>query len=157
VAFHLHSFGLHSTGLASVLGIPARYATDYLQGRVDLTEQQAIQFARLLQVTPAELIRPLTPEEAAEWRFYRISASHHVAVWQRTRFAWQSHGLSMNQAASSMGFTAPHVCLALKPEGRRRILPLPSAVKLATSCDLPAGAKTFIADLTDPNPNNLQR
>ena len=73
VAFHLHSFGLRSTGLANVLGISARYATDYLQGRVDLTEQQAIQFARLLQVNPAELIRPLTPEEAAEWRFYRIS------------------------------------------------------------------------------------
>jgi hypothetical protein len=120
VAFHLHSFGLRSTGLANVLGISARYATDYLQGRVDLTEQQAIQFARLLQVNPAELIRPLTPEEAAEWRFYRISASHHVAVWQRARATWQHQGYSLSAAARLMGFTPAYVCLALQPDGRRR-------------------------------------
>jgi plasmid maintenance system antidote protein VapI len=152
VAFHLRSLGLHSTGLASVLGIPARYATDYLHGRVDLTEHQASQFARLLQMSPDDLIRPLTPEEAAEWRFYRISAAHHVAVWQRARSTWQDHGYSQLAAARVMGFTPAYVCQALQPAGRRRTLSWPPALRLADACRLPAGPETFIDGLDDPNP-----
>jgi predicted transcriptional regulator len=152
VAFHLRSFGLRSTGLASVLGISPRYATDYLHGRVELTEHQAINFARLLQISPDDLIRPLTPQEAAEWRFYRISAAHHVAVWQRARSIWQDHGYSLSAAARLMGFTPAYVCLALQPDGRRRTLSWPPALRLADTCRLPAGPETFIDGLEDPNP-----
>jgi hypothetical protein len=156
VAFHLHRLGLRSTALAHVLGLSdPRYVADYVQGRADLTEQQAIQFAHLVQVPAEDLLRPLTADEAFAWRFYRISAANHRTVWQRARAAWQSSDLSMSQAATIMGFSSTYVSLALKPDGRRRILSFPPASHLANHCSFPADS--LIAGLADPNPSNLQR
>jgi hypothetical protein len=155
VAFHLHSFGLRSTALSTVLGIskPHLFA-DYVHGRIALTERDAADFARFVQVPPDELLRPLSDDEAFAWRFYRISAAHHVTIWHRARDTWQLHGMSLSGAARVMGFSPTHACLALQPGSRRRILPLPPATRLADACAI--DVRTFIAELDDPNPNQRQ-
>jgi hypothetical protein len=153
MAFHLYRLGLRTTALSSLLGITdQRYVGDFVQGRNALNERHVSDFARLVQVAPEELLRPLTADEAEAWRFYRISAAHHVTVWHRARDAWQVQGLSLSGAARVMGFSPTHVCLALQPHRRRRILALPPAARLADACALPTGAEHFITGLEDPNP-----
>jgi hypothetical protein len=152
MAFHLYRLGLRSTALSSLLGITdQRYVADLVQGRHALTERDVADFARIVQVHPDELLRPLTADEAYAWHFYRVSAANHVKVWHRARDAWQVQGMSLSGAARVMGFSPTHVCLALKPASRRRILALPPAARLAEACALPAGVDTFITGLEDPN------
>jgi hypothetical protein len=154
----LHRLNLRSTALCAALATrDQRFAWDVVQGRLHLSERDAQALAAAVHLPSQELMRPLTAQEASEWRFYRISAAHHDVVWRRARDAWQRRGLSLTQAAHVMGFSPTHASLALKPDTRRRILALPPAARLADACALAAGAETFIIELDDPNPTKSDR
>jgi hypothetical protein len=153
VAFHLSRLQLRSTALCSALPATQRFAADVVQGRLNLSPRDVQAIAAALQLPIEDLLRPLTPEEAGAWRFYRISAAHHAVVWGRARDMWLKHRMTMSDAARVMGVSPAIPSQALHTRNPRRvILTLPPAAKLADACVVPAGAEHFITGLEDPNP-----
>lgn len=145
LAYHLHRTHNRTTALTRA-GITQdkQFASDLVQGRVAVTKRDIEFVARQLDISFSELVRPLTPEEDAEWTFYRVSGRNRLAVWERARALWLRNGLTDALAAQTMGVPKSKLSRALH-ETSKAVLSLDQAKKLAMTI----GSADLLAKLVE--------
>ncbi len=144
VAFHLHRTGCVGSRLtaSSFLSRPALQSL--AQGRFPLRTKEVGELAKSLGLSPRELLRNLSSEEAAAWAFYRTSARHRLHVWGRARACWELAGVSTRLAAAIMQMRSQNVTLAFNGRVGGRVLSRGPASALSRALDVRGGAETFL-------------
>lgn len=148
VAFHLRRLRLTGKALRDCGFCGGQEVTEIAQARYSMTERDANQLAKRLDISPDELLRDLTEEEKAEWLFYRLSAADPEAVWSKAKAAWKAAEKTDTAAARIMELDRTVVSRNSKSGQKRgyRVLHYGAAQKLAAALKLPRGAWAFLPD-----------
>jgi hypothetical protein len=106
LAYHLHRTHNRTTALTRT-GVTAdkHVASDLVHGRMEVAASDLAFIAQRLGLLEADLSRPLSTQEEEAWAFYRISARHRLAVWERARSLWRGSNMPDIQAAQAMGLS----------------------------------------------------
>jgi hypothetical protein len=144
VAFHLHRTGFLGKRLAASSFLSRPHLQSLTQGRLAISAGEVAELAKKLGIPPRQLLRPLTPGEAALWAFYRTSARHRLHVWRRAQACWQFAGISARLAAAIMRIRIQNVAQAIDGGSSGRVLAREPAERLADALYLSAGPETFL-------------
>ena len=152
VAYHLRRLRIRWRDVRATGLLPRDDLAELVQGRLTLSEGLVFELAKRLDVSSAELSRPLTEQEAVAWAFYRTSARHRLHVWQRAQVCWERAGLSLRLAAAVMNLKPYQVAHALTDPERRLVMSYEAASRLAVALQIDEGASFFIATVEQALP-----
>lgn len=152
VAYHLHRTHNRTTALTrSGVTTDRSYASDLVQGRSALTENDAKFIADRLSLPFSDLVRPLTAEEQEDWAFYRTSGRNKLAVWERARAAWRASGLSDSAAAKVIGLSRAALSNVFTG-GSPPVMRYDQASRMGDALENREFARQLIAGLEDTSP-----
>lgn len=151
VAYHLHRTQNRTTALTRAgITTDRSFASDLVQGRLSITENDARLIADRLALPFPELTRPLTPDEEEAWAFYRTSGRNQLAVWERARAAWLRVGLNDRAAAQAMGVSRAALSNILKGKSQA-VMRLDQAAKLGLAFGQPSLPTLLVVGLDEPD------
>lgn len=149
VAFHLHRTGCVGARLAASRFLSRPHLQALSQGRLAISAGDIAKLSRQLGLSPRQLLRQLTADEAARWEFYRLSARHRSYVWRRARACWELAGVSARLAAAIMDLRYQNLTQAFDENQSGRVLAYEPASKLASALNIDAGPQAFVLFVTD--------
>ncbi len=150
-AYHLHRLALSSSALRQRAAISRALARDIRQGRRALSDDDILDLAVRLGIHPRILQQPLDPHARREWDFYRVSARHPRAAWQKVVATTAVAGLSLRTVATVAHVDAKDLSRILAGASLRPVLTWPMADQIAKLIAPEADPAAFLEGLP-PHP-----